>query len=52
MSKEAFQNLKIAVTHSLVLALPNFAQPFMIEFDVSGVGLGAVLMQNNMPIAY
>jgi tetrahydromethanopterin S-methyltransferase subunit E len=51
-AKGAFFNLKDAVTHSLVLALPNFAQPFVIECDASGIGVGAVLMQNNKPIAY
>jgi hypothetical protein len=34
------------------LALPNFAQPFVIECDASGVGVGTVLMQNNKLIAY
>jgi hypothetical protein len=41
VANEAFLNLKIVVTHSPVLALPNFAQPFVIECDASGVGLGA-----------
>lgn len=35
-----------------VLALPNFSEAFVIEIDVSGVGLGAVLMQNQKPITY
>ncbi|XP_059456434.1 uncharacterized protein LOC132186472 [Corylus avellana] len=52
VAKEAFQSLKTAVTHAPVLALPNFAQPFVIECDASGVGIGAVLMQHNKPIAY
>ena len=40
------------MTTILVLALPNFSQPFIIETDASRYGLGAVLMQSHRPVAY
>ena len=35
-----------------MLALPNFTKAFVVECDVSGMGLGVVLMQDNKPLAY
>ena len=40
------------MTSPLVLGLPDFTQPFVIECNASGIGIGAVLAQNNRPIAY
>ena len=34
------------------MQLPNFSQQFVVECDVCGDGLGAILSQNNQPIAY
>ena len=38
-----FQALKIVVSNVLVLALPDFSCPFVVETDASGVGIGVVL---------
>lgn len=52
--EHAFQDLKEALCNDPVLQSPDFNQPFVVQTDASGVGLGAVLLQGDeqKPVAY
>lgn len=49
---QAFATLKKALVTAPVLVVPNFNQQFEVKTDASKGGIGAVLMQNNHPIAF
>jgi len=52
LAQKTFEEMKVIMSCCPVLALPDFSQPFIVECDASGEGLGAVLMQNHRPIAF
>jgi hypothetical protein len=49
---EAFEQLKVLLTTTPVLAQPDIEKPFDVYCDASGSGLGFVLMQGGRVIAY
>jgi hypothetical protein len=48
----SFKQLKQVLSTTPVLQLPDFYKPFIVECDASSTGFGAVLHQENGPIAY
>jgi hypothetical protein len=50
--QQAFDNVKAAIAKETVLAYPDFLKPFEIYTDASSTQLGAVITQDDRPIAF
>ena len=47
-----FKVLKEKITEQPILVLPDFGKTFQVRCDASGLAIGAVLSQDNRPVAY
>jgi hypothetical protein len=50
--QQAFDNIKAAIAKETGLAYPDFLKPFEIYMNASSTQLGAVITQDNRPIAF
>ena len=50
--EKSFQTIKRILSKEVLLSYPDFSIPFEIHTDASDVQLGAVVSQNNKPIAF
>jgi hypothetical protein len=48
----SFLELKKQLTIAPMLVMPGMEKPFSIFYDASGQGLGCVLMQDGLVVAY
>jgi transposase InsO family protein len=50
--QDAFDQIKTLISKETLLTFPNFNEPFHIYTDASKYQLGAVIMQNDKPLAF
>jgi len=51
-AQRAFETVKDRLCSTPILALPNFDLLFKVEYDASGIRIGAVLTQAKCPLAF
>jgi hypothetical protein len=51
-AKKSFKVLKKKITKQPILVLLDFGKIFQVRCDASGIAIGAVLSQDNRPVAY
>ena len=52
VGQQAFEKVKKIISKDTLLSFPDFSKPFDIHTDASHTQLGAVVSQNNKPIAF
>ena len=50
--QKAFEHMKKSISRETLLVYPDFNKPFEIHTDASKIQLGAVISQDNKPIAF
>ena len=50
--QQAFEEIKVIISHKTLLSYPDFSKDFHIYTDSSDYQLGAVIMQNDRPLAF
>ena len=50
--QKAFDDIKATISKDVVLAYPDYSKPFEIYTDASTKQLGAVIVQDNRPVAF
>jgi hypothetical protein len=50
--QQVFDNINAAIAKETVLAYPDFSKPFEMYTDAFSTQLGAVITQDNRPIAF
>ena len=51
-AEKRFNILKEKITERPILVFPNFGKKFQVRCDASGFAIGAVMSQDNRPVAY
>jgi hypothetical protein len=51
-AEKSFNLLKRKITEQPVMVLPDFQKTFQVKCDASGFAIGAILSQDDRPIAY